>query len=119
MYSSEEFQKLWFLYKMEGEPQKMSIEQFCIQQGIPYQTFNKWFRTKKKEDVVPVKVVGRDEEQPSKPEVKHQVKAQPTNPDSPEVTFVKLTFGNGLCVTRNNLAYRELKLMVEKLEGLC
>lgn len=97
----------------------MSIEQFCIQQGIPYQTFNKWFRTKKKEDVVPVKVVGRDEEQPSKPEVKHQVKAQPTNPDSPEVTFVKLTFGNGLCVTRNNLAYRELKLMVEKLEGLC
>ena len=48
MCSSEDCEKLWFLYKLEGEPKGVSIEQFCIQQGVPYQVFNKWFRGRKK-----------------------------------------------------------------------
>ena len=58
MCSSEDCEKLWFLYKLEGEPNGMSIEQFldepsgiaerCIKQGVPYQVFNKWFRDRKK-----------------------------------------------------------------------
>ena len=44
MCSSEDCEKLWFLYKLEGEPKGVSIEQFCIKQGVPYQVFNKWFR---------------------------------------------------------------------------
>jgi len=71
MCSSEDCEKLWFLYKLEGEPNGMSIEQFldepsgiaerCIKQGVPYQVFNKWFRDRKKR-IVPVEIVGRDEE---------------------------------------------------------
>ena len=48
MCSSEDCEKLWFLYKLEGEPKGVSIEQFCIKQGVPYQVFNKWFRDRKK-----------------------------------------------------------------------
>ena len=61
MCSSEDCEKLWFLYKLEGEPKGVSIEQFCIQQGVPYQVFNKWFRNRKKR-IVPVEIVGRDED---------------------------------------------------------
>ena len=32
MCSSEDCEKLWFLYKLEGEPKGVSIEQFCIKQ---------------------------------------------------------------------------------------
>ena len=61
MCSSEDCEKLWFLYKLEGEPKGVSIEQFCIKQGVPYQVFNKWFRDRKKR-IVPVEIVGRDED---------------------------------------------------------
>ena len=34
MYSSEDLEKLWFLYKLEGQPKNLSIESFCTQQGV-------------------------------------------------------------------------------------
>ena len=43
----------------------------CIKQGVPYQVFNKWFRDRKKR-IVPVEIVGRDED--SKPEVEAEEK---------------------------------------------
>ncbi len=30
MYSSSDFEKLWFLYKSEGEPKGISINSFCL-----------------------------------------------------------------------------------------
>ena len=55
MYSSSDFEKLWFLYKTEGEPQGISINTFCLTHGIPYRDFNSWFvKTRKK--IVPVQI---------------------------------------------------------------
>ncbi len=47
MCSSEDCEKLWFLYKLEGEPKGMTIGQFYVKQCVPYQVFNKWFRDRK------------------------------------------------------------------------
>ena len=97
----------------------MSIEQFCIQQGVPYQVFNKWFRDRKKR-IVPVEIVGREEE--PKPDETSKVefpKASKTPKDVPCIKYVKLVFGNELKVEKKNLAYQGLKELVEKLEGLC
>ena len=57
MNSVKDFEKLWFLYKTEGEPKGMSINDFCIHQGVPYNEFNKWFR-KTHRSVVPVQIEG-------------------------------------------------------------
>ena len=86
MCSSEDCEKLWFLYKLEGEPNGMSIEQFCIKQGVPYQVFNKWFRDRKKR-IVPVEIVGRDEDTKSEVEEKEskgllRLSHYPPEPDS-------------------------------------
>jgi hypothetical protein len=35
MYSSSDFEKVWFLYKTEGEPKGISINAFCENQGAP------------------------------------------------------------------------------------
>ena len=44
MFSNSDFEKLWFLYKTEGEPKGISINSFCVGQGVPYNQFNDWFR---------------------------------------------------------------------------
>ena len=44
MFSNSDFEKLWFLYKTEGEPKGISINSFCVNQGVPYNQFNDWFR---------------------------------------------------------------------------
>ena len=116
MCSSEDCEKLWFLYKLEGEPNGLSIEQFCIKQGLPYQVFNKWFRNRKKR-IVPVEIVGRDEE--PKPEVGAEEKKTKHPERKACVKYVKLVFGNELRIEKKNLSYQELKELVEKLEGLC
>jgi len=57
MISSSDFEKAWFLYKTEYEPQNISINDFCIRKGLPYTEFNKWFRKTHKR-IVPLEVDG-------------------------------------------------------------
>jgi len=58
MYSSSDFEKLWFLYKTEGESQEILINSFCLTQGIPYHDFNSCFvKTRKKNVFVQIEGV--------------------------------------------------------------
>ena len=57
MFSNSDFEKLWFLYKTEGEPKGISINSFCVNQGVPYNQFNDWFRKTHKK-IVPVQIDG-------------------------------------------------------------
>ncbi len=34
MYSSKDLERLWFLYKTEGEPKGVSINSFCISNNV-------------------------------------------------------------------------------------
>ena len=43
MFSEKDFERLWFLYKTEGEPNGVSINSFCIGNNIPYTAFYDWF----------------------------------------------------------------------------
>ena len=78
--------------------------------------FNKWFRGRKKR-IVPVEIVGRDEE--PKPETEAEEKKAEGPKRASCVRYVKLVFGNELKIEKKNLSYQELKELVEKLEGLC
>jgi hypothetical protein len=40
MISNSEFEKLWVLYKTEGEPKGVSINAFCVSRGVNYREFN-------------------------------------------------------------------------------
>jgi hypothetical protein len=41
MTSSIDFQKLWFLYKTEGSPNGISINDFCLNRAVSYLKTNK------------------------------------------------------------------------------
>ena len=34
VYSSKDFESLWFLYQAEGLPKNISIEEFCTKNGV-------------------------------------------------------------------------------------
>ncbi len=51
MFSSKDFEKCWFLYQSEGLPYNLSIEAFCLKQGVPVNEFNKWYRDTHKRDI--------------------------------------------------------------------
>ena len=57
MISNSDFEKLWFLYKTEGESKGVSINAFCLSRGVNYNEFNKWFR-KMHKSIVPVEIEG-------------------------------------------------------------
>lgn len=120
MYSSEDFEKLWFLYKLEGQPQSVSIESFCLQQGVSYTAFYKWFSSRKKR-IVPVEIVGMPASQPlaeadsSTLPFSGSVTVQSVMP----IASVVISLSNGIQLSKNHLRYQELLQLVEKLEVLC
>ena len=48
MLSEKDFERLWFPYKTEGEPNGVSINSFCIGNNIPYTAFYDWFKKTQK-----------------------------------------------------------------------
>ncbi len=122
MYSASDFEKLWFLYKTDGESQGLSINDFCLRQGVPYNEFNKWFR-KTHKAVVPVKVEGMpgydDEPDDEFSEMESSASKFSNNKRSSGGILVSIQTRDGLHIRRGNLDYRGLVDLVEKLEGLC
>ncbi len=114
MISNSDFEKLWVLYKTEGEPQGVSINAFCISRGVNYIEFNKWFR-KMHKSVVPLEVEGA-------PDSESKVTIEPME-DEPKTRKggiqVFIRTNDGLKVQKNGLDYQGLVKLVEKLEGLC
>ena len=119
MFSEKDFERLWFLYKTEGEPKGVSINSFCISSNIPYTAFHDWFKKTQKK-VVPVEVegipeellqVGNEEQGATKGKLKR------TFPHKGGI-MVTIRTREGLCI-KKGLDYQGLKTLVEKLEGLC
>ena len=109
MESTTDFEKLLFLYKTEGK--NMSIESFCINNGVNYRAFDKWYRNTHK-NIVPVQITDRPgpESQESK-----------NDQTSVHATLITLTlnFSTGMYMRRKHLTYSELKQLILKAEGLC
>lgn len=121
MFSEKDFERLWFLYKTEGEPKGISINSFCISNNIPYTAFYDWFKKTQKK-VVPVEVEGIPEEliQTGNEEQQDVAKDKPkrTTPHKGSI-MVTIRTREGLCIQKKGLDYQGLKTLVEKLEGLC
>ena len=118
MCSESDFEKLWFMYKTQGDPQGVSINKFYVINNVPYKAFNDWFRKTQKR-VVPVVI----EEGPVQSTSDEKVNTEkPVS--NPAVTPCKGTIQviiktrEGLCIQNKGLDYQRLKALVEKLEGL-
>ena len=120
MFSEKDFERLWFLYKTEGEPNGVSINSFCIGNNIPYTAFYDWFKKTQKK-VVPVEVEGIPEELVQIGNTHKDVTKGNPKPTTPHKGNIMVTIRTreGLCIQKKGLDYQGLKTLVEKLESLC
>jgi hypothetical protein len=113
MFSSKDFEKCWFLYQSEGLPHNLSIEEFCLKQGVPVNEFNKWYRDTHKR-IHPIQVDGAPVS-----ESKEETPLSQTVSDGSVRIAVTISMSNGVFVKRKNLSYDDLLKFVGKLEVLC
>ena len=113
MFSSKDFEKCWFLYQSEGLPYNLSIEEFCLKQGVPVNEFNKWYRDTHKR-IHPIQVEGA----PASETKEHSSEGQTPSKESVRIA-VTICMSNGVFIKQKNLSYESLQEFVEKLEALC
>ena len=122
MASSEDFQSIYELYKKQGIPKGISIVNFCQQNGIVYSQFERWFKSRKKpkSSVHPIRIVDKDGLMPSSEQA---VEDEPSEDDKNKESVLRFGItvrtNQGLSIQQNNLTYRQLLQLVEKLEVLC
>ena len=118
MISNSEFEKLWVLYKTEGEPKGVSINAFCVSRGVNYREFNKWYY-KMHKAIVPLEIE-------DSPVSETRVTVEPSDEEPSQdlqpkkggiQVFIRTC--DGLQIQKKGLSYQELVNLVEKLEGLC
>lgn len=116
MFKTQDFEKLWYRYKSEGEPNGLSIERYCMMQGVPYNQFEKWFRSTRKE-IVPIQVDGAPEQDQAPIKTGQMRTDIPERPSGSILVMVRST--NGFKIQQSGLDYEGLKRFIDKLEGLC
>jgi|WetSurMetagenome_2_1015567.scaffolds.fasta_scaffold1145787_1 hypothetical protein len=116
MESTTDFEKLLFLYKTEGK--NMSIESFCINNGINYRSFDKWYRNTHK-NIVPVQIIDRLDFEESEVQTPSHDEEQDHTSTTETLVSLSLYCNNGVSVKRRHLTFTQLKELIVKLEGLC
>lgn len=104
MYSDKDFQTFWFRYKTEGEPHGISINSFCINQGVPYKQFYAWFKKHAKDTVIPVEIEGAPaDEETDDVEVPPQPASKPKTKKSKGGILITIQTTDGLFVKKGGL----------------
>jgi len=144
VYSSKDFESLWFLYQAEGLPKNISIEEFldepsgkaerCKKHGVDYPTFDTWYRKTHKK-VCPVTVTGM----PAEEETEIQSEAAKVSEESKvhdpvrhpfkyptdrvaninKKISISIKFPDGMRIAKTGISFTELKHLIERLEVVC
>lgn len=104
-----------------GCSQGHECKQFCLQRGVSYNEFDKWFK-KTHRSVTPVEVTGVPEVETPKDGNTASLALTTHSPQASHSKggiLVTIKTRDGLQISKGGLDYEGLKLQVERLEGLC
>ena len=118
--NSKDIETLWKQYSEEGVNKGISVAQFFESNGVPYHTFEKWYKKKySREGIVDCVVKGspdatiqvsdEDGRKYSRTEKKKEV----------YVSYVNIGLSNGIKIDHHRLTYGELVCFINKLQALC
>lgn len=117
MASSKDFEKIWENYQDASKTRSVSIVDYCQRNGIVYAQFQRWYKKHVSDvSVVPVEtstgsIADRDSEFSLPSSINRPVQAR--------VLFLRIELSNGLQICQKSIDFNRLKILVEKLEGLC
>ena len=130
------FEKIYFLWKGEGERRNQSIDWYCERYGANVEEYRKWYQGISK-SVKEVQIVGspRSSESPqtdaeaaneAMTRLREQQEAQiiVTTTDGNKkpkqaITSLTINLGNGLHLTRKGMSFDEFLTFAQNLKALC
>ncbi len=118
MYSSEDLERFYFQYQTESLPSGESVQSFCKRNKVPYNIFQKWYKDTRNK-IVEVKVDGMPEAETPAEVLSKSSMANEEKRATDVRIWIEVRMSNGLHISQKNLSYRDLIVLVEKLEGLC
>ena len=118
--NSRDIETLWNRYSEEGVPKGISVAQFFESNGVPYRTFEKWYKKKFSSPGIVDCVVS---ESPDKKLENHDgvktVSETAENRREVYVSYVNIGLSNGVRIEHHKLSYGELVCFINKLQSLC
>lgn len=132
------FEKIYFLWKGEGEKRNQSIDWFCERYHADVDEFRKWYQGIN-HSVKEVQVVGRPgQPDAAKPEIEtaesamlrlreqqeSEARIVVTSSDAgkkpkPAIATLTINLGNGLHMTRKGMSFDEFITFAQNLKALC
>ena len=121
---SEFYSDFLFRYQTDGAPRRFSINAYCIQEGVEYRNFIKWYRDNKKrlresemEEIrlSPLTVTGAPSSVSCSPVA---IPASRSYEDVNVVSF-HLKLGNGIEITKENANLASITCLLQSLSSLC
>jgi hypothetical protein len=118
--NSKDIEILWKQYSEEGVNKGISVNRFFESNGVPYHTFEKWYKKKfSREGIVDcvvkdsldaaIQVTDGDDREDSRTEKKKEV----------NISYVNIGLSNGIKIDHHRLTYGELVCFINKLQALC
>lgn len=127
------FEKIYFLWKGEGEKRNQSIDWYCERYHADVEEFRKWYQGIN-HSVKEVQVVGRPgqpESETAESAMQHLREQQEsearivvTTSDAgkkpkPAIASLTINLGNGLHMTRKGMSFEEFISFAQNLKALC
>ena len=118
--NSKDIETLWNRYSEDGVSKGISVTQYFESNGIPYHTFEKWYKKKySKACIVDCVVSGQPD---GSVQVSEGEGFGPMNNEKRKdvyVSYVNIGLSNGVKVEHHRLSYGDLVRFINKLQSLC
>ena len=121
--SSKDIETLWKRYSDEYVKKGISVAKFFESNGVPYHTFEKWYKKKYSQPDVVNCVVKEDRESVAQALKEEKVDlsdaSKDADIDSKIISYVYVGFNDGMKIEHHKLSYNELVSFIQKIQPLC
>ena len=118
--NSKDIEALWKRYSDEGVKKGISVVQFFESNGVPYHTFEKWYKKKYSNNGIIDCIVSGSPDSPIQiSEGARQELSRSEKRSDVYVSYVNIGLSNGIKVEHHRLSYGELVCFINKLQSLC
>ena len=118
--NSKDIEALWKQYSEEGAKRGISVVQFFESNGVPYNSFEKWYKKKYSSNgIVDCVVSGSPDATIQVPGSEKAESNRLERRNDVYVSYVNIGLSNGIKVEHHRLSYGELVCFINKLQSLC
>lgn len=118
MHKSEFYSDFLFRYQTEGAPRKISINTFCLREGVDYGSFIRWYRDNKKRmrdaEMEEIRVSPIHVTQSGSPDP-----LPPADTSMANVLSFHLKLDNGIEINKENVNLGSIAALLQSLSKLC